>query len=348
MVGAMWKSAVAVLAFVVAGCSMDDGDDVDRIFAAYRPAGTPGASVMVIRDGQIEDVRSYGVADLELGTLVSPATNFRLASVTKQFTATAILMLVEAGKLDLDDSVRKYFPEFPAFADEITIRQLLQHTSGIEDYEPLYGDQFPEQILDRGVVEIVSQTTGTYFPPGSQYRYSNSAYAILAVLVEDLSGQSFPRFLDENIFGPLGMSATLAYRRGENEVGHRALGYKLDRKTIEPADQSAWSAVLGDGGVYSSVMDLYKWDQALYDNNLLSKATWQQAWTPGLEDYGFGWRIDEYAGRQRLHHSGSTSGFRNFMQRFPDDRLTIIVLTNRAEPDVQPLAEQVADLYLER
>lgn len=326
---------------------MNEGDTVDQLFADYRPDGTPGASIMVIRDGQVLDVRSYGVADMEIGRLVSPSTNFRLASVTKQFTATAVLMLAEQGKLDLDDSIRRYFPEFPSFTEQVSIRHLLQHTSGIEDYEPIYGDQFPEQILDRGVADIIANTTGTYFSPGTEYRYSNSAYAILAVLVEDLSGQSFPDFLQDNIFGPLGMNETVAYRRGTNDVTNRALGYKVDRNKIEPADQSAWSAVLGDGGVYSSVMDLYKWDQALYDNNLLSPDTWQQAWTPGLENYGFGWRIDDYKGYKRLHHSGSTSGFRNFMQRFPDEGLTIIVLTNRAEPDVQPLAEQIANLYLD-
>lgn len=343
----MRKPVIVLIALCIAACSMNDGDDVDRIFADYRPDGTPGASVMVIRDGQVEEVRSYGVANMETGALVTPSTNFRLASVTKQFTATAVLVLAERGKLALGDSVREYFPQFPAFMDDITIRHLLNHTSGIEDYEPIYGDRFPEQILDRGVVDIIAGTTSTYFPPGSEYRYSNSAYAILAVLVEDLSGQPFPRFLEANIFAPLGMNGTIAHRRGDNEVTNRALGYRVSRKKIEPADQSAWSAVLGDGGVYSSVMDLYKWDQALYDNDILSKASWQQAWSPGLENYGFGWRIDEYNGRKRIHHSGSTSGFRNFMQRFPDDKLTIIVLTNRAEPDVQPLAEQVADLYLQ-
>lgn len=326
---------------------MNNGDEIDQLFADYRPDGTPGASVMVIRDSQVLDVRSYGVADMETGAIVSPSTNFRLASVTKQFTATSVLILVEQGLLQLDDSVRKHFPEFPEFMEQITIRHLLQHTSGIEDYEPIYGDQFPEQILDRGVVDLIANTEMTYFFPGTEYRYSNSAYAILATLVENLSGEPFPQFLDNYFFGPLGMNETVAYRRGTNEVSNRALGYRVDRKKIEPADQSAWSAVLGDGGVYSSVMDLYKWDQALYDNDILSPEMWQQAWTPGLENYGFGWRIDDYGGHRRLHHSGSTSGFRNFMQRFPDDKLTIIVLTNRADPDVQPLAEKIADLYLD-
>ena len=341
----MRNSVLFLPVLIFVGCSMNQGDEIDQLFADYRPDGTPGASVMIIRDGQAPDVRSYGVADMETGALVSPATNFRLASVTKQFTATAILMLVEKAQLQLDDSIRKHFPMFPTFMDGITIRHLLQHTSGIEDYEPIYGDQFPEQILDRGVVDLIAHTTSTYFAPGTEYRYSNSAYAILAVLVEDLSGQSFPQFLDQHIFSKLGMNETVAYRRGTNEVTNRALGYKVNRRQIEPADQSAWSAVLGDGGVYSSVMDLYKWDQALYDNDLLSAEMWAQAWMPGLENYGFGWRIDDYKGHRRLHHSGSTSGFRNFMQRFPDEQMTIIVLTNRAGPDVAPLAEQIADFY---
>jgi CubicO group peptidase (beta-lactamase class C family) len=266
--------------------------------------------------------------------------------VTKQFTATSVLMLVEQGKLALNDSIRRYFPQFPEFANDITIRHMLQHTSGIEDYEPLYGDLFPEQILDRGVVEIIAGTEGTYFVPGTEHRYSNSAYAILAVLVEDLSGQSFPAFLEERIFRPLGMTSTVAYRKGENTVPNRSLGYSVTLQKIEFSDQSAWSAVLGDGGIYSSVLDLFKWDQALYDNDLLSPETWAEVWTPGLEDYGFGWRIDEYRERKRYHHSGSTSGFRNFMQQFPDDQLTVIVLTNRADPDVESLAEKIADLYL--
>ena len=342
----MRKSLWALAIFIAAGCSSDRESEVDRLFADYRPDGTPGASVMVIKDGAPILTRSYGLASVEDDIPVTPSTNFRLASVTKQFTATSILMLADQGKLSLDDSITKFFPDFPEFANGIKIRHMLQHTSGIEDYEPLYGDPFPEQILDRGVVEIIAGTEGTYFAPGSEYRYSNSAYAVLAVLVEDLSGLSFPAFLQQNIFTPLGMASTVAYRRGETSVPNRSYGYTVTDKLIEFSDQSAWSAVLGDGGIYSSVEDLFKWDQALYDGGLISPELRQAAWTPGLEDYGFGWRIDQYKGHKRYHHSGSTSGYRNFMQQFPDERLTVIVLTNRADPDVAPLAEKIADLYL--
>lgn len=342
------RIALATLILTAAfGCSVKPETAVDELFAVYSAAGMPGASVMVIRNGEPILTRSYGLANVENVTRIEPTTNFRLASITKQFTATSVLMLVERGKLNLDDSIRAHFPEFPEFADNITIRHVLRHTSGIQDYEPLYGDQFPNQVNDRGVVEIISRTQSTNFEPGSAYSYSNSGYAILAVLVEKLSGMSFPEFLHENIFAPLDMSRTVAYVDGVTAVTDRAFGYRVTETGVEYADQSAWSAVLGDGGVYSSVLDLIKWDKALYSGGLLTQPLREASFTPGLENYGFGFRIDTYKSHKRIHHSGSTSGFRNHMQQFPDERLTIIILTNRAEPDVTPLAEQIADLYLD-
>ena len=343
----MRKTFMWMLLTGMAGCSVDRTPDIDRIMADYDQPGVPGASVMVIQDGEPVVARGYGLAYLDNETPVTPDTSFRLASITKQFTATAVLMLVEDGALSLDDSIREYFPELPGFADEVTIRHLLQHTSGIEDYEPIYGDQFPQQVRDTGVVHIIGTTEGTYFTPGTEYRYSNSGYAILAVLVERLSGRTFAEFLDTDIFKPLGMDRTLAYEKDISTVPDRAYGYRITDEGIEFADQSAWSAVLGDGGVYTSVNELLKWDAALYDGGLLSADLRQASLTPGLENYGFGFRIDEYRGHRRIHHSGSTSGFRNFMAQFPDERLTVIVLTNRAEPDVAPLAEQIADLFLD-
>jgi len=337
---------VAIACLAATGCSLDRGEKVDRLFAAY-DGDMPGAAVMVIRDGEALLTKTYGLANVDDGTPVTPTTNFRLASVTKQFTATAVLMLVAEGKVSLDDPVRRYFPQFPPFTEAVTIRNLLNHTSGIADYEPIYGDRFPEQVTDAGVVDIIAGTDALYFEPGSQFRYSNSGYAILSALVTQLSGQPFPAFLEERIFAPLGMARTLAYVAGGPEVPERAYGYTVVDGRIGGSDQSAWSAVLGDGGVYTSLTDLAKWDRALYANDLLPPALWQAAWTPGLDHYGFGWWIDEYRGRRRLRHYGSTSGFRNFMQRLPDIGLTVIVLTNRAEPDVRSLGERVADLYLD-
>ena len=169
---------------------------------------------------------------------------------------------------------------------------------------------------------------------------------MLAVLVERLSGQAFHEYLREHIFEPLDMQATVAFVDGVTTVPQRAMGYRVTNGAVEFADQSAWSAVLGDGGVYSSTTDLLKWDQALYGGGLLRADLREMSLTPGLENYGFGFRIDSLHGHRRIHHSGSTSGFRNHMVRFPDLRLTVIVLTNRAGPDVQPIADEIADLYL--
>ena len=338
---------VGCVAIVLAACSVNRDAEVARIFQAYDGPDTPGAAVLVIHDGRKVFTGTYGQARLEDHTPVESATNFRLASVTKQFTAMSILMLVERGKLGLDDTLYDLFPGFPDFARDITVTNLLQHTSGLLDYEDFVPADSPTQVHDSDVLELMRATGQTYFAPGTEYRYSNSAYAVLAMLVEKLSGQSFPVFLEENIFAPVGMTNTVAFVDGVNEVPHRAYGYTVGPDGVTNTDQSPWSAVLGDGGIYSSLDDLYKWDQVLYTDKLVSFEMLERAWTPNLENYGFGWRIDSYRGRKRYHHSGSTSGFRNFIERFPDEKLTIIVLTNRADPEVGPLADQVADLYLE-
>lgn len=325
---------------------MDHEEEVDRLFRDYRGADSPGAVVCVIRDGAPVLTRTYGLANVEEKIPVRPETSFRLASVTKQFTAMSILMLVDRGELRLEDTLADIFPGFPEYGASVTLRHVLQHTSGMIDYEPFVPEDSTTQIVDREVLELMMQQDRTYFPSGTEHRYSNSGYAVLAMVVERVSGQSFPDFLHANIFEPLGMHDTVAHREGVSVVANRAFGYHVGENGVELSDQSPWSAVLGDGGIYTSVVDLAKWDLALYDNPFVSAALLEEAFTPGLEHYGFGWRIDEYRGHRRMHHEGSTIGFRNFLQRFPDERLAVIVLTNRREPDVQPLAERVADLYL--
>ena len=337
----------ALLCCLVSACPQDPDARVEALFADYDGTDLPGAAVMVVRDGEVLLARAYGMANLEEAVPVSPATNFRLASVSKQFTALCVLMLAERGRLSLDETIADVFADFPAYGRGITMRHLLQHTPGLIDYEPFVPEDSPTQVTDRGVAEILRQQTGTYFPPGSEYRYSNSAYALLAMIVEARSGRSFAAFLAENIFRPLGMAGTVAYQKGVSTVANPAYGYTVGEQGVEGSDQSPWSAVLGDGGIYSSLEDLYRWDQALYTETLIPAERFAEALVPGLENYGYGWRIDEWRGHRRMHHDGSTSGFRNFVIRFPDARLSIFVLTNRREPDVQPLAEAVAALYLQ-
>ena len=308
----------------------------------------PGASVLVLEGGDAVFQRSYGLADLEAGVASSPTTNYRLASVSKQFTAASVLLLVEDGVLTLDDPVRRWLPTLPVATETITLRHLLSHTSGLIDYEDLLPPDQARQIHDADVLRLLEREDRLYFPAGSDYRYSNSGYALLALVVERASGQRFAAFLQARIFSPLGMTATLARQDEGPPVTDRAFGYTRVGDRWERTDQSTTSAVLGDGGIYSSITDLAKWDAAWYDDRLLSapsRALAVQASTatpePDVAHYGFGWRLQ---GRMQWH-SGESIGFRNVLLRFPAQRLTVIVLSNRDAPEPYRLARQIAALW---
>jgi CubicO group peptidase (beta-lactamase class C family) len=366
-----WASRLAIallLAFAipVSASAQVSSSQIDAIFAALKSGNAPGAAVLVVRNGKPVFRRGYGVTDLRTLRPIDARTNFRLASFTKQFTAACIMLLARDGKLRYEDHLSDFFPEFPAYGKSITVRNLLNHTSGLEDYGELLMKQYvntpPErvpQILDAGVLKILEQQSGTRFPPGSKWEYSNSGYAVLAMIVERVSGEPFGQFLQERIFAPLKMKNTLAYENGKNEVRHRAYGHTKTENRWEQTDQSPTSAVLGDGGIYSSLDDLAKWDRALRQHTLLTEAEMRPALTPvqptdgpakfpegPVVSYGFGWFLDPYQGHKRMSHDGSTVGFRTTIQRFPDDALTVIVLANRADVNPEELALKIADLYL--
>jgi CubicO group peptidase (beta-lactamase class C family) len=338
---------------------------IDDVFSFLMSANAPGAAVLVIRDGKPVFRQGYGVTDLRSLHPINPDTNFRLASFTKQFTATCIMLLVHDGKLRYDEHLSDIFPEFPAYGRAITVRNLLNHTSGLPDYEDILMKQYPDtapekipQILDAGVLKLLEQQSSGKFTPGSKWEYSNSGYATLAMIVEKVSGMRFGQFLHDRIFAPLQMNNTLAYEKGKNEVSNRAYGHTKEGNTFKESDQSPTSAVLGDGGIYTSIDDLTKWDQAIRNHTLLSEAEMQPALAPvhvagdlppsegHNVSYGFGWFLDPYKGHRRMWHDGETIGFRTTIQRFPEDKLTIIILANRTDIDPDKLALKVADLYL--
>jgi CubicO group peptidase (beta-lactamase class C family) len=325
---------------------------VDDLFADYAGPAVPGASVVVIRDGRVILRRAYGMADLERHVAASPATDYRLASVTKQFTAMAVMLLVRDGELRYDQSILDILPELPPAARPVTVRHLLNHTSGLPDYEDLIPDTQTAQVSDRDVLGLLARKDTLYFPPGTQYRYSNSGYVLLGLIVERVSGVRFQEFLRRRIFAPLAMTASVAHVEGADTVPHRAYGYTPGPDGFRPTDQSVTSATLGDGGVYTSVEDLVRWDAALYDDRIVDAATLRLATTPpalpgGAEtQYGFGWFVDAYRGVRRWRHTGETSGFRNAIQRFPDRRFTVIVLTNRNGGEPGAIAERIADRLL--
>ncbi len=361
----MARTAIAITVLALACHSSLAADRraqrIDAIFHLLASKHTPGLAVLVIKDGRTIFCKGYGVADLRTGVPITPQTNVRLASFTKQFTAAAIMLLAQEGRLHYDDPLSRFFPEFAAYGRSITIRQLLNHTSGLPDYEDLYVNKFAgtaaadiPQLKDADVLRIVEEQHSGVFPPGSKWQYSNSGYAVLAMIVEKVSGEPFGRYLAEHIFRPLAMRNTVAFEKGKNQVQQRAFGYQRQGDGWIFADQSPTSAVLGDGGVYSSLDDLARWERALAHHTLLSRAEMEPALTPvavaSSKDgtpvqYGFGWFLEPYRGRARMYHDGETCGFRTTIQRFLDERLTIIVLANRVDLDPDALALKVADLF---
>lgn len=318
--------------------------EIDALMRDYA-GDVPGAAVLVVRDGKAVARKTYGLADVDARVPVTPATNFRLASVSKQFTAAAILLLEHDGRLHLDDPVQRWLPALPQ--KDITLRQMLTHTSGLLDYEDLMDPADTRQVHDSDVLQLLASQAKTYFPPGTAYRYSNSGYALLALIVEHASGRRYADFLHDRIFRPLGMRDTVAFENGISNVAHRAFGHSDENGHWVRTDQSTTSAVLGDGGIYSSIDDLQRWDAALSDDALLPQATWQQAFTPYTDTddptvrYGFGWRITG----DTLWHSGETIGFRNVIVRDPSHKLTVVVLTNRNDPEPYATAKKIAALY---
>jgi len=334
--------------------SADDFRFVDSLFAAYTGSDVPGASVVVIRDGNVIVRRAYGMADLERRVPAAPETDYRLASVSKQFTAMAVMLLARDGKLRYDQPVRDFLPELPAATRAVTVRHLLNHTSGLWDYEDLVPESRTSQLDDRDVLSLVASKDSLYFQAGGEYRYSNSGYVLLGMIVARASGMTLPEFLRARIFEPLGMGASVAHVEGSDTVPHRAYGYSPRGGTFEQADQSVTSATLGDGGIYTNIDDMTRWDQALYTTQLVDAAALQLATTPPelpggtATQYGFGWFVDRYRGAKRWRHTGETSGFRNAVQRFPERRLTIVVLTNRSSGEPAAIAERIADRLLFR
>ncbi len=330
--------------------------NIEAIFAPIVAPNSPGAAVLVVNDGKKLFERGYGLRDLHGAAQIDPSTNFRLASCSKQFTAMAIMLLVHDGKLRYDQKLTDVFPDFPAYGKSISIRNLLNHTGGLQDYETLMEQPGTKgkwtddhQIQDAEVLTLLEQIDHGIFPPGKQWYYSNSGYVVLGLIVAKVSGQPFPEFLHQRIFAPLKMDHTLAYVKGQNEITNRAYGHTKDGNTWKQTDQSSTSATLGDGGIYSSLEDLAKWDEALRTNKLLSKEEMQPALTPVTllltsinidaqprwpansdrpegtpVSYGFGWFLDPYRTRPRMWHYGETQGFHSYIVRFGRQNPTAI------------------------
>jgi CubicO group peptidase (beta-lactamase class C family) len=265
----------------------------------------------------------------------------------------AVLVLVDRGVLSLDDSLTSILPDFPAYGKGITVRHLLQHTSGLKDYEGLLPEDLKTPVLDADVLRALAAQDAVLFPPGSRYAYSNSGYAVLTMIVEARSGRRYAEFLHDEVFVPAGMTHSVAFENGRSEVSNRAYGYKkADDATWVFADQSMTSSVLGDGGVYTSLRDYAKWDAALYTEKIIRRPLLEQAMTPGkLSDgtpmtYGFGWNSEEKLGQRVLWHTGSTTGFNHAVRRIPALHQCVVVFANRVGTEPKRLCSEIEDLVL--
>ncbi|MCI0335769.1 MAG: beta-lactamase family protein [Planctomycetes bacterium] len=347
---------LAILAQLLPATAMasQSSDFVRQVNAALPPH--VGACVLAIDGGHVVFEHATGVADIESKTPCTTATNFRMASVSKQFTATAVLLLVDRRKLSLDDALENFFPGFPEYARKITVKHLLTHTSGLRAYEDLIPEGTTLQLDDLDVLQLLMDAKEPRFAAGEKFEYSNSGYALLGLIVEIAADKPFHEFMADEVLRPLGMNDSVLYQRGLNEVPRRAFGHSRKNEDWVQADQSLTSAIRGDGAIYTSVRDYQKWLAGIEGQKLLAPESYKAMFAPHVvtdcngSQYGYGWFIDSYRGEPRIHHNGDTRGFRLCVQRFPQRRAALLVQLN-SETDgeseqMTKLGERLADLLI--
>lgn len=311
----------------------------------------PGVSLMIARGGNIIRAQGYGYSNVELQVPVKPESIFQSGSVGKQFTATAVMMLVQEGRIALEDPISKYLSNGPAVWNNVTIRELLSHTAGFTDYPEnfdLRRDWTEDELLK------VIAGIPLAFEPGTKYAYSNLGYVTLGILIHRVTGKFYGDFLRERIFDPLGMSTTRIISEADI-IPNRAAGYRLVKGDLKNQEWVSPSLnTTADGSLYFSVLDLAKWDAALYTEKLLPRARLEEMWTPAKlksgepnnGHYGFGWFVNQVRGHRRIEHEGAWQGFKTAICRYVDDKLTVVVLTNLADADPYAIAHGVAGLYM--
>lgn len=327
---------------------------VDRVFSRWDQPTSPGCALGVIKDGKLIYARGYGMANLEYNQPNSPKSVFRIASTSKQFTAACVVLLAEQGKLKLDNTLKKFFPAFPAYAKKITIRHLLNHTSGIRDYlvlaslKGLEGDDF---YTDEDIMQWLVNQKELNFAPGKKHLYSNSGYWLLGQIVNKVAKVNMADFAQKEIFKPLGMTQTHFHNDHTKIVKNRASGYAPIRKGGYRISMTTLD-MIGDGGIFTTIEDLKKWDDAFYESKVLSKQFWAEMTQQGVLnngkkiDYASGLSVSTYKGLKTISHGGAFVGFRAQLVRFPEQRFSVAILANRADANPTGMAYQVAEIFL--
>jgi CubicO group peptidase (beta-lactamase class C family) len=326
-------------------------DQVDKyVKAEMEKREIPGVALTIVRDGKTTKTAAYGFANLELKSPTRPETVFEIGSVTKQFTAACILVLQQEGKLSVDDKISKYLPDTPPSWSDITIRHLLNHTSGIKSYTGLSGFELTKHLTQKQFIAALRDLP-LEFPPGEKWKYCNSGFSLLGYIIENVSGKNYWGFLGEKIVGPLGMTST-TNREPSILVPNRADGYEKKRDGTRINRDYDLTDIFSAGAIVSTVGDLAKWNASLDSERILNAESKSAMWTSGKlnngkeTEYGFGWRLGPYEGHKNIGHSGSTSGFSASLQRFPDDKVTVILLCNTGEEGAATvLAKKIANFY---
>jgi len=344
--------ALLVVAWSVELVAADQNVAIDEyVRSEMEKHHIPGLALLVSQGGQPVRTQGYGMSNVELQVPVKPETLFQSGSVGKQFTATAVMMLVEEGKISLDDSITRFFPGAPAAWKPVKVRQLLSHTAGFTDYPKDFN--FRKDYSEDEILRIIERIP-LAFPPGTKWSYSNLGYATLGILIHKVTGKFYGDLLQDRIFRPLDMTTTRIISEADI-IPNRATGYRLVKGELKNQE---WVAPMinttADGSLYFSILDLAKWDAALYTERLLKRSSLEQMWTvaklndrqPNSGHYGFGWFIESKNGHRVIGHGGSWQGFKTHISRYVDDKLTVVVLINQADAEPGPIADHVAEMYL--
>ena len=326
---------------------------MDSIFLPMSHSGEPGCAAGIYQNGAVIFARGYGFANLTHAVPITPTTRFTTGSVSKQFTAASIALLVRAGRIALDDDVRKYIPEMTAYPTPVRVRHLVHHTSGLRDFWELVGLsglRFDDGYTNEDMLAMAARQRGLNFTPGAEYRYSNTGYLVMAIIVKRVTGQTLRQFADSAIFGPLGMHESF-FLDDHNEI-------VPDRATAYSPKGSGWQVnvwnndIIGQGGLVTTLADLQRWDENFYTakvggREFLELLHTTEPLTSGAHNrYAFGLNVDTYRGQRLVEHSGATGGYRAVISRFPDQHTTFAILCNRSTVNTTLLAQRMADVVL--
>ncbi len=339
---------------IVAYAQQQESARMDSLLSSLYPPDRPGAAVAVVKAGKVAFLRGYGLADLATMAPITPTTNFNICSMTKQFTAYAVLQLERAGKLSLDDPISRFFPEFtPRIAKAVTVRHLLTHSSGIREHYGYVDRSKYAEFWDKDVLATLRTVDTLNFAPGTHYRYSNAAFCLLSQIIERVSGESYPAYLYDHVLAPVGMTRSKMIQP-EFTIGERAFGYECsqDSCSLADADQSLFFSTMGDGGLYTSITDYLQWIDAIMTKHTLDPsivARVRSAQFPidaarGLS-YGFGWFVGGSGERQVVYHTGSNGGFRTIIFTRPASGYAVVIFSNRTGIDLEDLTRSINRIY---